>query len=236
MNKVLKKRVDKIARKASPARKRIFLVDDHPVVLAGLTDMINGELDMVVSCEAKRPDVALSLVPKVAPDIVLTDLTMPGRGGIEFIKDLIALCPALLILVISMHDEDLFAERCLRAGARGYVMKEAGSEELLTAIRCVLGGEIYVSPGVSQGIMGKLSATNSRGSKSPIQSLSDREFEVLQLVGRGQSNRQIAARLHLSRKTIDAHRSHIRKKLGLTDATALLRYSIRWLETLPHSS
>jgi DNA-binding NarL/FixJ family response regulator len=236
MKKGLQTPGDKFAAKTPGDRKGIFLIDDHPMMRAGLSQLINLQSDMKVCGEAANPAEALSLLAKAAPDLVVADLTLPGRGGIELIKDLLALCPDLLILVFSMHEEDLFAERCLRAGARGYIMKEAGSQNLLEAIRRVLGAQIYVSPVVSESILANLSAAKPRGSHSPIHALSDREFEVFQMVGQGQSNRQIAARLHLSRKTIDAHRSHIREKLGLTDATALLRYAIRWLETRKPSS
>jgi DNA-binding NarL/FixJ family response regulator len=156
---------------------------------------------------------------------------MPGRSGLEFIKDLIALRPDLPILVISMHDEVVYAERCLRAGARGYVMKESGSENLLAALRRVISGQIHVSIGVSESILRNLSARKPRGSGSPIQALRDREFEVFQLVGQGKSTRDIAAQLHLSPKTVDVHRGHIREKLGLKDVTALLRHAVQWLAT-----
>jgi len=156
---------------------------------------------------------------------------MPGRSGIEFIKDILAVDPELIILVVSMHDEAVYAERCLRAGARGYIMKESGSENLLIALRRVLDGQTYVSPAMSETILRNLSARKPRGSDSPIQSLSDREFEIFQLVGQGKGTREIAEQLHLSPKTVDVHRSHIREKLALKDITALVRYAVRWLET-----
>ena len=213
----------------SQLRARIFLVDDHPMMRAGLAQMINRQPDMFVCGEAAQPDEALRLFSQAVPDLVLTDLAMPGRGGIEFIKALMALCPDLLILVLSMYDERLLAERCLRAGARGYIMKEAGSDHLLAALRHVIGGQVYVSPRVSESILGNLSARKPRRSDSPISSLSDREFEVLQLVGRGMSTREIGAQLHLSPKTVDAHRGNIRETLCLKDAAALVRYAIQWL-------
>jgi len=217
--------------KAEPCRKKILLVDDHPMMRAGLAQLINRQHDMVVCAEAGQPSEVFDLITRTKPDLVLTDLTMPGRGGLEFIKDLIALHPDLRILVISMHDEVVYAERCLRAGARGYIMKESGSENLLAALRRVIEGQTYVSPGVSETILSNLSARKPRGSDSPIQALSDREFEVFQLVGQGKGTREIAAQLHLSSKTVDVHRGHIREKLGLKDVTALVRYAVRWLET-----
>ncbi|HXP58990.1 MAG TPA: response regulator transcription factor, partial [Dongiaceae bacterium] len=139
--------------------------------------------------------------------------------------------PELLILVVSMHDEAIYAERALRAGARGYVMKEAGGENLLAAIRQVLNGQIYLSARMSARVLENLSDRRPRGSASPIENLTDREFEVFQLVGLGKSTRDIAGQLHLSPKTVDVHRGHIKEKLRLDDATALVRYAVRWVET-----
>lgn len=215
----------------APARKKVFLIDDHPMMRAGLAQLINRQSDMYVCAEAGQPADVFNLLPQAKPDLLLTDLTMPGRSGLEFIKDLIALDPDLPILVISMHDEVVYAERCLRAGARGYIMKESGSENLLGALRCVIGGQTYVSPRVSESILRNLSARKPRGSDSPIQALSDREFEVFQLIGQGKGTREIAEQLNLSSKTVDVHRSHIREKLGLKDVTSLVRYAVRWLET-----
>jgi DNA-binding NarL/FixJ family response regulator len=231
MKKIPSKPAKKIAENASNDRKRILLVDDHPMMRAGLAQLISLQPDMVVCSEAGRPSEAFSLLAKAAPDLVLTDLTMSGRSGIEFIRDLMAVRPDLPILVISMHDELLYAERCLRAGARGYIMKESGSKKLLAALRRVISGQVYVSTRVSESILGNLSARKPRGSDSPIKALTDREFEVIQLVGGGKSTREIAAQLHLSHKTVDVHRSHIREKLGLKDITALVRYAVRWVET-----
>lgn len=197
----------------------------------GLATLIDRQPDMAVCGEAGSPVEAFQVLEKSKPDLILTDLTMPGRSGLEFIKDLRAAEPALAILVISMHDETVQAERALRAGARGYIMKEAGGENLLTAIRQVLRGEVYVSPKMSARILEGLSGGKPRGSASPIEKLTDREFEIFQLVGHGKSTRDIAAQLHLSPKTIDVHRANIKEKLGLTDVTALIRHAVRWVET-----
>jgi DNA-binding NarL/FixJ family response regulator len=185
----------------------------------------------MVCGEAGNPSEAFRSLAKVKPALVLSDLTMPGRSGLEFIKDLKAAEPDLAVLVVSMHDEVVFAERALRAGARGYIMKEAGGENLLAAIRQVLRGEVYVSPRMSSRILNDLSARRPRGSTSPIERLTDREFEVFQLIGQGKSTRDIAEQLHLSSKTVDVHRSHIKEKLELKDATALIRHAVRWVET-----
>jgi len=203
---------------------------------AGLAQLIDRQPDMMVCGEAGNPGEALQAVMKSKPDLVLSDLTMPGRSGLEFIKDLRAQHQDLAILVVSMHDESVFAERALRAGARGYIMKEAGGENLLTAIRQVLSGAVYVSPRMSARILEDLSGGKPRGSKSPIEKLSDREFEVFQLIGHGRSSRDIAAQLHLSPKTVDVHRANIKEKLGLGDGTALIRHAVRWVETQGHES
>lgn len=215
----------------APSRHRVLLVDDHPFMRAGLAQLINAQPDLIVCGEAGNPAEALQALAHQSPALVLSDLTMPGRSGLEFIKDLKATAPTLAVLVVSMHDEVVFAERALRAGARGYIMKEAGGENLLTAIRQVLRGEVYVSPRMSSRILNNLSARKPRGSSSPIEQLTDREFEVFQLIGQGKSTRDIATQLHLSPKTVDVHRSHIKEKLVLKDATALIRHAVRWVET-----
>jgi len=216
---------------ALPSRRRLLLVDDHPFMRAGLAQLINQQADLEVAGEAADPAAALSELTRCQPHLVLTDLTMPGRSGLDFIKDLHATRPDLPILVISMHDETIYAERVLRAGGCGYIMKEAGGENLLAAIRQILRGEIYVSPKMSARILAALSGHRPRGSSSPIQKLSDREFEVFQLIGQGRSTRDIAAQLHLSSKTVDVHRGHIKEKLELKDTTALVRHAVRWVET-----
>lgn len=215
----------------STVRKRVFLVDDHPMMRAGLGHLIERQPDLAVCGEAANPAEALSILPSARPDIILADLTMPGRSGLEFVKDLLAISPELAILVVSMHDEAVYAERALRAGARGYIMKEAGGEAVVAAIRQILSGQAYVSPAMSARILDNLSGRKPRGSTSPIEKLSDREFEVFQLIGQGKSTRDIAEQLHLSSKTVDVHRSHIKEKLELKDATALIRHAVRWVET-----
>lgn len=214
-----------------PPRKNLLIVDDHPFMRAGLAQLINRQPDMLVVGEAGDPAAAMAELAKAKVDLVVTDLTMPGRSGLDFIKDLHAASPALAILVVSMHDEVIYAERALRAGARGYIMKEAGGENLLAALRQVLGGQVYVSPKMSERILENLAARKPRGSSSPIEKLTDREFEVFQLIGAGKSTREIAQQLHLSSKTVDVHRGHIKEKLELKDVTSLVRHAVRWVET-----
>ena len=215
----------------STARKRILVVDDHPMTRAGVAQLIDRQPDTQVCCEAGNPSEALDAISKECPDLLVTDITMPGRSGIEFIKDILALHPTLPILILSMHDEVIYAERTLRAGARGYIMKEAGGEKLLAAIRRVLSGQVYVSEEMSAKILDNLSGKRPRGSRSPIQKLSDREIEIFQLIGQGKSTKDIARQLNLSSKTVDVHRGHIQEKLDLKDATALVRHAVRWVET-----
>ncbi len=212
------------------SRQQVMLVDDHPMTRAGMAQLLNKQPDLQVLCEAGDASEALSWLSKFKPDLLLTDITMPGRNGLEFIKEVLTLHKLLPILVISMHDELIYAERVLRAGARGYVMKEVGGEKLLAAIRRVLAGQIYLSERMSALLLDSLTGHRPRGSSSPIEKLSDREFEVFQMIGQGKSTRDIATQLHLSPKTIDVHRAHIKEKLELKDATSLVRYAVRWLE------
>jgi len=216
---------------SASTRKNILIVDDHPMTRAGIAQLLAVQPEIAACWEAGNPEQAMADLSKRQPDLMLADITMPGRSGLEFIKDALALYPALPILILSMHDEQLYAERALRAGARGYIMKEAGGEKLLAAIRHVLSGRVYVSERISAGFLDAMTGRRPRGSTSPIEKLSDREFEVLQLIGQGKSTRDIAAQLHLSSKTVDVHRAHIREKLELKDVTSLVRYAVRWVET-----
>jgi DNA-binding NarL/FixJ family response regulator len=220
----------KAGKPALAPRKKIMLVDDHPMMRAGLAQFINRQRDMETCCEFGNAEDAFEGLSQFNPDLVLTDLTLPGKNGIELIKDLLAAYPELPILVVSMHDETMHAERVLRAGARGYIMKESGGENLLIAIRQVLNGQVYVSPRISARILDNLSARKPRGTSSPIEKLSDREFEIFQLIGQGKGTRDIAKQLHLSPKTVEAHRAHIKEKLELKDATALVHQATRWYE------
>jgi DNA-binding NarL/FixJ family response regulator len=221
----------KSGKLSQTVRRKILVVDDHPMTRAGVAHLLNKQPDLEVCGEAGSPAEALDAIHKSQPDLLLTDMTMPGRSGVEFVKDVLALHPDLPILIVSMHDEVIYAERVLRAGARGYIMKEAGGEKLLAAIRRVLSGQVYVSEQLSAKILDNLSGSKPRGSHSPIEKLTDREFEIFQLIGQGKSTRDIAKHLHLSPKTVDVHRSHIKEKLELKDATSLVRHAVRWVET-----
>lgn len=215
----------------APVQRRVMLVDDHPMTREGLAAIINRQPDLVAGCQASSPAEAMALLPKCSPELLVTDMTMPGRSGVEFIKDVHALLPELPILVLSMHDEMLYAERTLRAGARGYLMKDAGSAKVLEVIRLLLGGQSYVSPQMSARLLDAVTGRKPRGSTSPIEKLSDREFEVFRLLGTGKSTKEIATALNLSPKTVDVHRARIKEKLQLRDATSLIHHAVRWVET-----
>ena len=214
-----------------PAKGRILLVDDHPMTREGLAANINRQPDLEVCGEASSPAEAISALATLGPDLMVTDMTMPGRSGIEFIKDVHAMRPELPILVLSMHDEMLYAERALRAGARGYLMKDAGSAKFLEVIRLVLSGQSYVSPQMSARLLDAVTGRRPRGSSSPIEKLSDREFEVFRLLGSGKNTKEVAKALNLSPKTVDVHRGRIKEKLQLKDASSLIHHAVRWVET-----
>jgi len=216
-------------KKSEPARKRILIVDDHPMMRQGLAQLINSEPDLAVVCEANDASQALGLVSREKLELVLVDISLPGRNGLELIKDIHTLAPDLLILVVSMHDETLYAERVLRAGGRGYVMKQEGGKKLMTAIRQILDGKIYVSEKMSARILEIFSGRRGE-TASPMEKLSDREFEVFQLIGQGKGTRDIADHLHLSVKTVEVHRANIKQKLNLNSATDLVRQAVRWAE------
>jgi DNA-binding NarL/FixJ family response regulator len=208
----------------------LLILDDHPMMREGLAQLINNERDLTVCGEAGTGREAIDLAGKLQPDLLLADISLPDKSGLEVIKDIQALHPGLAVLVISMHEESLYAERALRAGARGYIMKQEGGKRLLEAIRQVLGGAIYVSHKMSASLLETLSARPSK-TKSPIEQLSDREFEVLQLLGQGKGTREVADHLRLSIKTVEAHRANIKRKLKLRGFTELIRYAVRWVET-----
>jgi DNA-binding NarL/FixJ family response regulator len=213
----------------SPCCLRILIVDDHPMMREGLRTLISREHDLAVCGEAETAGQALDAVANLKPDLVLADISLPGRSGVELIKDICALQPAVLILVISMHDESLYAERVLRAGARGYIMKQESGPTMIQAIRQVLAGRIYLSDKMSARILENVAG--KRAKASPIERLSDREFEVFQLIGRGKSTVQIAEELHLSTKTVEAHRAQVKAKLDLRNMPELISFASRWVET-----
>jgi len=217
-------------KKTEPPRKSVLIVDDHPMMRQGLAQLINHEPDLLVAWEADNAGQALDVLSAQKPSLVLADISLPDKNGLELIKDIRTLCPSVPILVVSMHDETLYAERVLRAGGRGYIMKQAGGKKLMEAIRQVLSGQIYVSEKMSASILEVFSGRRAGSGGSPVGRLSDREFEVFQLIGEGKGTRQIAGHLHLSIKTVEVHRANIKEKLKLKTATDLVRHAVRWIE------
>lgn len=215
----------------SAAPRKIFLVDDHPVTRQGVAMLINQEPDFVVCGEADNGPLAVDLIPKAAPDMAIIDITLKTTSGIELLKDLKVLMPDLPVLVMSMHDESLYAERALRAGARGYVMKHEPSETVLTAIRRVLSGELHLSERVKEKMLNRLAHRRKDAVAFSMDTLSDREMEVFQLIGNGYGTRQIAERLNLSVKTIDSYREHLKLKLRLESGAHLVQHAIQWMKS-----
>ncbi len=215
-----------------PARKsRLLLVDDHRIVLNGYILMIDAEPDLCVCATATNVPEALSAVDREAPDLVIADITMQGRGGLDLIKDLAATHPALRILVCSMHDETLYAERALRAGAKGYVMKDVDGPTFLGAIRRVLSGQLYMSDTLAARVLNTFAGSRPRGTLSPLERLSDREFEIFRLFGEGRTAKEIAARLNLSPKTVSVHRDHIKEKMSFATSAEMIHEAVRYVET-----
>jgi len=211
-------------------QKRLLIVDDHPMMRNGLAQLIDMEGDLKVCAEADNGGQAITAVTKQEFDLALVDISLPDKSGLELIKDLRAIHPELPILVVSMHDEMIYAERVLRGGARGYIMKQEGGQKLLQAIRHVLAGQVFVSEKMSARILENFSGGPGQPSGSPVRRLSDREFEVFQMIGQGVATGEIATRLHLSVKTVEVHRANIKQKLKLATATELVRYAVRWLD------
>lgn len=211
--------------------KRVAIVDDHTMMRDGLKRLIDAEPGMEVCWMAASVADALRELERARPDLLTVDITLPGRNGLELIKDVLALAPGLPILVISMHDEALYAQRVLKSGAKGYIMKDAPHEDLLQAVRRVGDGRIWLSQAMSDEVLHAFSGGQPRRAVEGPHKLSDREFEVFQLLGEGRTTVQIAESLNISSKTVDVHKSHIRDKLELEDGSAVVRQAIRWVET-----
>jgi len=209
-----------------------MLVDDHPIVRQGLANLIEDEADLTVCAQVESADEALAAIPEARPDVIVIDVALGERSGLELVKDVRARWPDMPMLVLSMHDELLFAERALRAGAKGYVMKQEATEKVMEGIRKVLDGELYVSERMAARLMTQ--AVSDRGGApsgeklNPLSRLSDRELEVFTMIGHGLGTREIAQRLILSIKTVEAHREHIKEKLNLKNGTELMRYAVQY--------
>ena len=213
---------------AARVRHQILIVDDHPIVREGLRRLIDQERDLAVCGEAEGALAAMAAIRALKPGVVVVDISLKEGDGIELVKDARAHSPTLLILVLSMHDETIYAERMLAAGANGYIMKHAASDQFLVALRRVLGGGIYVSESVGQKMIRKLASGAAYSSANRIDSLSNRELQILQMIGRGLSTRESAEALSLSVKTVESHRQRIKRKLNLATGSQLVQYAVSW--------
>ena len=209
---------------------RIYIVDDHPLVRQGLSQIVASEADMEICGEAEDSPAAIRGVGEANPDAIIVDISLKGANGLELIKNLKAIHEDIPILVFSMHDETIYAQRALRAGAKAYVMKKESPSKVVDAIRKIIQGEIYVSPSVADQVLHQIVNGPGNVSTSPVDRLTDRELEVVQLIGRGLSSREVAESLHLSVKTIESHRAHVKEKLGLRNATELVQFSVQWVD------
>ena len=218
---------EKKQQDSSKNQIKVVVVDDHPIVRQGLSELISQEQDLVVCGQAEDADEAMALLRSNPPDMAIVDIALKESSGMELIKDIRAAYPNILILALSMHDESLYAERALRAVARGYIMKSEATDKVVDALHKIMAGKIYVSEKMAAKIMHKLVGSPDV-SESAIDRLSDRELEVFSLIGQGYGTRQIAARLHLSIKTIETYRAHLKEKLNLEDGSELLQNAIRW--------
>lgn len=214
---------------ATAARKhRIFLVDDHPLVREGLTNLINEQNDLIVCGEAEDSAGAITGIAKTRPDVALVDISLKNESGLELVKNLESQFPLVALIVLSMHDEALYAERALRAGARGYVMKRESTKSVLASVRRVLEGGVYVSERVVNSMARRFISSSKGAESSPVERLSDRELEIFRLLGQGRTTAQIAEDLHLSLKTVQAYCARAKEKFGVNSLGELLRAAIRW--------
>lgn len=210
--------------------KRIVLIDDHPIMRRGLAVLIRAESGLDVCGEAGSAREGFEIIETLKPDLAVIDLTLPDKNGLELVKDVRAAFPATLCVVLSMHDEAMYGERALRAGARGYVMKEAAADHLVTAIHKVLGGGLYLSEALNARMLEQMTG-GPRSKPSGMDALTDREMEILELIGKGVATKNIATQLSISARTVEAHRAHIKEKLGIVDGAALVRHAVQWVES-----
>lgn len=215
------------SRDHGPNKHRIFLVDDHPIVQQALADMLNHERDLEVCGASQNARKALEQIETLRPDLIILDLVLRGANGIELLKDIRVRWAKQRVLMLSMHDESVYAFRALRAGASGYIMKAEATEKLLVAIRQVLSGGIYLSDLMQKRVLDRMGGLATDEKPQPLDRLSDRELEVLRLLGHALSTRQIANELHLSVKTIESHRAHLKQKLDLSSGADLVQYALR---------
>lgn len=209
-------------------KSKVFVVDDHPIVRQGLALLINRESDLTVSGEAEDAQTAMQAVIAARPDILVVDISLNGPDGLDLLKEIRMRYPDLPVLILSMHDESIYAERALRAGAQGYIMKQEATEKVLVALRRILSHEIYVSERIANRMLQRYIGSRSVGGPPSIADLTDRELEVFRLIGEGHSTRQIAEELHISVKTVESYQAHIKEKLSLRSARELVQHAIQW--------
>ena len=209
-------------------KSRVFVVDDHPIVRQGLALLVNREDDLVVCGEAEDAHAAIQSLAASKPDILIVDISLNGPDGLDLLKDVRMRYPELPVLILSMHDESIYAERALRAGAQGYIMKQEATEKVLVAVRRILSKEIYISERIANRMLQRYIGNRSVGRPSSIADLTDRELEVFRLIGEGHSTRQIAEELHISVKTVESYQAHIKEKLSLRSARELVQHAIQW--------
>ncbi|MCA9446144.1 MAG: response regulator transcription factor [Candidatus Omnitrophica bacterium] len=213
----------------SPAKSKVLIVDDHPLVRAGLKSLIEEESDLDVCGEAEGYSQALSLLEKLDPDLMVVDISIKDGNGLELVQTAKSIKPELKMIVASVHDEALYAERVLHAGAVGYVNKEAATEKIVEAIRSVLRGKVYLSEEMTERLLLNAAQVSQSQERSPLEKLSNRELEVFEMIGNGLSTKEIAEKIHLSVKTIETYRDNLKKKLNLQSGNELLRYAIQWV-------
>ncbi len=209
-------------------KKTVFVVDDHPLLRQGLSMMINREPDLTVCGEAEEAPAAIKAISTARPDILIVDISLNGPDGLDLVKNLRGLYPDLPVLILSMHDESIYAERALRARANGYIMKQEATEKVLVAVRRILGGEIYLSSRMSNKLLQQYLTGQTKEADSRMAALSDRELEVFRLIGEGLGTRQIADALHLSMKTVESYQAHLKEKLSLRTGRELMQHAIQW--------
>lgn len=209
-------------------KAKIFIVDDHPVFRQGLIQLINQEEDMLAAGEAADAKEAMGLIEKVKPDLAVVDISLKEVSGITLTKEILSKFPSMLVLIISMYDESVYVDRVLRAGAKGYIMKQEATDHVISAIRKVLGGEIYVSEKWRDSLVQKFAGRSKPAEDAATQRLTEREMEVLQLIGQGFATKKIATQLHVSGKTVDSHYANIKDKLNLSNSHELIQYAVKW--------
>ena len=214
-------------RKAT--KRRLFLVEDHPVTREGFAQLINYQPDLEVCGQAGTAAKAITGIEELAPDLAIVDISLTESNGLELIKQLKSRSPSLPVLVLSTHDEALYAQRAVRAGARGYVMKQAPTREVMNAIRTVLGGDLYLSDPLRSRLVREHLDGRKREQGTEVEGLSDRELEIFGLIGHGDTTRRIATKLHVSVSTVETHRAHIKEKLSLRNAMELVRRAVEWV-------